>query len=147
MSDAFRKDTHTKLGEKMRMSPLPPSPVILQYRTVNAFTVHFPFHTRSPFPQSIPASTNTTPEPQSSKSTATKIKESVTGTGDKIAREAQPDHTKTNTQSTMDKFGRSKDNNVHGSTGGSVVDKTKNALGLGHHTTNTHTTHTHGSGL
>jgi hypothetical protein len=99
------------------------------------------------FPPSIPASTNTSPEPQSSKSTATKIKESVTGTGDKIAREAQPDHTKTNTQSTMDKFGRSKDNTVHGSTGGSVVDKTKNALGLGHHTTNTHTTHTHGSGL
>jgi hypothetical protein len=94
MTDAFRKDTHTKLGEKM--------------------------------------------QPQSSKSTGTKIKESITGTGDKIAREAQPDSSKTNTQSTMDKIGRSKDNNVHGSTGGSIVDKTKNALGMGHHTTGTH---------
>ncbi|CAN9104685.1 unnamed protein product [Alternaria alternata] len=61
MTDAFRKDTHTKLGEKM--------------------------------------------QPQSSKSTGTKIKESITGTGDKIAREAQPDSSKTNTvQSTMDKI-------------------------------------------
>lgn len=49
----------------------------------------------------------------------------------------------------MDKFGRSKDNNVHGSTGGSIVDKTKDALGMGHHNTThgTHTTHTHGNGL
>jgi hypothetical protein len=68
----------------------------------------------------------------------------LTGGADKVAREAQPDHTKTNTQSTMDKFGRSKDNTVHGSSTGGVMDKTKNALGLGHHT-NTHTTH--GSGL
>ncbi|KAA8613467.1 chaperone heat shock protein [Pyrenophora tritici-repentis] len=107
MSDAFRKDTHTKIGEAM--------------------------------------------QPQSTKSTGTKIKESLTGTGDKIAREAQPDSSKTNTQSTMDKFGRSKDRNTHGSTGGSIVDKTKDALGMGHHTNTTthgtHTTHTHGSGL
>ncbi|KAG9192014.1 hypothetical protein G6011_10748 [Alternaria panax] len=48
-------------------------------------------------------------QPQSSKSTGTKIKESITGAGDKIAREAQPDSSKTNTQSTMDKIGRSKD--------------------------------------
>jgi hypothetical protein len=96
---------------------------------------------------SLPASPNRHQQPQSSKSTGTKIKESITGTGDKIAREAQPDSSKTNTQSTMDKIGRSKDNNVHGSTGGSIVDKTKNALGMGHHTTGTHTTHTHGSGL
>jgi hypothetical protein len=47
----------------------------------------------------------------------------------------------------MDKLGRSKDNNVHGSTGGSIVDKAKNTLGMGHHTTGHHTTHTHGSGL
>ncbi|EUC28042.1 hypothetical protein COCVIDRAFT_40661 [Bipolaris victoriae FI3] len=93
MTDAFRKDTHTKLGESL--------------------------------------------QPQSTKSTGTKIKESLTGTADKVAREAQPDSSKTHTQSTMDKLGRSKDNNVHGSTGGSIVDKTKNALGLGHHG-NTH---------
>ncbi|RMZ70174.1 chaperone heat shock Hsp12 [Pyrenophora seminiperda CCB06] len=103
MSDAFRKDTHTKIGEAM--------------------------------------------QPQSTKSTGTKIKESLTGTGDKVAREAQPDSSKTNTQSTMDKFGRSKDRNVHGSTGESIVDKTKDALGMGHHTHHTNTTHTHGSGL
>ncbi|EMD97460.1 hypothetical protein COCHEDRAFT_1151099 [Bipolaris maydis C5] len=96
MTDAFRKDTHTKLGEAM--------------------------------------------QPQSTKSTGTKIKESLTGTADKVAREVQPDSSKTHTQSTMDKLGRSKDNNVHGSTGGSIVDKTKNALGLGHHGT----THSHG---
>jgi len=47
----------------------------------------------------------------------------------------------------MDKLGRSKDRNTHGSTGGSIVDKTKDALGMGHHTNTTHTTHTHGSGL
>ena len=64
-----------------------------------------------------------------------------------IARDMQPESSKTHTQSTMDKFGRSKDSNVHGSTGGSIVDKTKNALGLGHHNTTTTHTHTHGSGL
>lgn len=63
----------------------------------------------------------------------------MTGTADKVARDVQPDSSKTHSQSTMDKLGRSKDNNVHGSTGGSIVDKTKNALGMGHHT--------HGSGL
>ncbi|KAF1946618.1 hypothetical protein EJ02DRAFT_366698, partial [Clathrospora elynae] len=86
MSDAFRKDFHTKAGEKL--------------------------------------------QPDSSKSTLTKAKESITGGADKVAREVQPDHTKTNTQSVSDKFGRSKDNNVHGSTGDSIVDKTKGALGL-----------------
>ncbi|USP73155.1 hypothetical protein yc1106_00429 [Curvularia clavata] len=90
MTDAFRKDTHTKIGEAM--------------------------------------------QPESSKSTGTKLKESLTGTADKIARDVQPDSSKTHSQSTMDKLSRSKDNNVHGSTGGSIVDKTKNALGLGHNT-------------
>jgi hypothetical protein len=91
-------------------------------------------------------STNAAQQPQSSKSTLTKAKESLTGTGDKLARETQPDHSKTNTQSVGDKFGRSKDNSVHGSTGGSIVDKTKNALGMGH-TTGTHSTHHTGGGL
>ncbi|KAF1830550.1 hypothetical protein BDW02DRAFT_642091 [Decorospora gaudefroyi] len=106
MSSPFRKDTHTKLSEKL--------------------------------------------QPQSSKSTGTKIKESLTGTTDKVAREAQPDSSKTNTQSTMDKFGRSKDNTVHGSSGGSAVGNVKHALGLGHHggaAHGTRTTHTHGGGL
>jgi hypothetical protein len=77
MSDAFRKDTHTKLGEKMRMSPLP----ILRHRSAEAFAMFC----QHPL---------TLLEPQSSKSTATKIKESITGSADKVAREAQPDHTK-----------------------------------------------------
>ncbi|OAL46032.1 hypothetical protein IQ07DRAFT_683457 [Pyrenochaeta sp. DS3sAY3a] len=87
MSDALRKDFHTKAEEKMT--------------------------------------------PDSSKSTLDKTTEAITGAGDKAAREAQPDHDKSATQSIGDKFGRSKDENVHGSSGGSVLDKTKNALGLG----------------
>ncbi|KAH9879776.1 hypothetical protein J1614_001799 [Plenodomus biglobosus] len=94
MSDAFRKDFHTKAGEKL--------------------------------------------QPDSSKSTLTKAKESLTGAGDKIAREAQPDHSKNTSQSIGDKFGRSKDNTVHGSTHESIGDKAKNALGLGHGTAGGH---------
>ncbi|KAF2851277.1 hypothetical protein T440DRAFT_517733 [Plenodomus tracheiphilus IPT5] len=94
MSDAFRKDFHTKAGEKL--------------------------------------------QPDSSKSTLEKTKESLTGATDKVAREAQPDHSKNAGQSIGDKFGRSKDNTVHGSTHQSIGDKTKNALGLGHGTTGHH---------
>jgi hypothetical protein len=45
----------------------------------------------------------------------------------------QPDHDKSTTQEVGDKFGRSKDREVHGSSGGSVLDKTKHALGLDKH--------------
>jgi len=69
--------------------------------------------------------------PDSSKSTAEKLKESVTDTGDKVARGVVPDSEKSGGQSLTDKAGRSKDNTVHGGSGGSVIDKTKNALGLG----------------
>lgn len=62
--------------------------------------------------------------PDSSKSTLEKTKETFTGAGDKAARGAQPDHDKSTTQSVGDKFGRSKDENVHGGSGGSVVDST-----------------------
>ncbi|KAJ4365677.1 hypothetical protein N0V83_008297 [Neocucurbitaria cava] len=62
--------------------------------------------------------------PDSSKSTLDKTKESITGAGDKAARGAQPDHDKSTTQSVGDKVGRSKDENVHGGSGGSVVDST-----------------------
>ncbi|KAL1650112.1 hypothetical protein SLS61_006034 [Didymella pomorum] len=89
MSEAARKDFHTKAAEKMT--------------------------------------------PDSSKSTLDKTKESITGAVDKTAREAQPDSSKTTTQSLGDKMGRSKDNNVHGSTHESVGDKVKGALGMGKH--------------
>jgi hypothetical protein len=45
---------------------------------------------------------------------------------------AQPDHSKSAGQSVSDKMGRSHDREVHGSGPASVVDKTKDALGLGH---------------
>ncbi|KAF2018458.1 putative chaperone/heat shock protein Hsp12 [Aaosphaeria arxii CBS 175.79] len=69
--------------------------------------------------------------PDSTKSTQQKLKETVTDAGDTTARGLQPDHDKSTGQEISDKFGRSKDREVHGSSGGSIVDKTKNALGLG----------------
>jgi hypothetical protein len=42
-----------------------------------------------------------------------------------------PDSEKSTSQSVGDKMGRSKDREVHGSSGGSIVDKAKNAVGLG----------------
>ena len=90
--------------------------------------------------------------PDSSKSTQQKLKEGITGTGDKVARyapqsppptshmsvnirhsEAQPDSDKSTGQSIADKVGRSKDENVHGGTGDSILDKTKHALGMDKH--------------
>ena len=43
------------------------------------------------------------------------------------------DSNKTTAQSLGDKMGRTKDNEVHGSTGESVGDKVKGALGMGKH--------------
>ncbi|KAF2433800.1 putative chaperone/heat shock protein Hsp12 [Tothia fuscella] len=71
--------------------------------------------------------------PDSSKSTQTKIKESVTGTSDKVARGIVPDSEKSTGQSFTDKVGRSKDEHVHGGTHESILDKTKHTLGLGKH--------------
>jgi hypothetical protein len=45
----------------------------------------------------------------------------------------QPDGSKSDAQEFSDKAGRSKDREVHGSTGDSIVDKTKNALGMDRH--------------
>ncbi|KAE9981987.1 hypothetical protein BLS_006739 [Venturia inaequalis] len=70
--------------------------------------------------------------PDSTKSTGTKIAESVTGAGDKVAR-AGPDSEKSTGQSLGDKVGRSKDEHVHGGTHESIADKTKHALGLDKH--------------
>jgi molybdopterin biosynthesis enzyme MoaB len=69
--------------------------------------------------------------PNSSKSTVDKVGDTFSGAGDKIAREAVPDSQKSTTQKVSDKFGREKDNTAHGGTGESIVDKTKNAFGLG----------------
>ncbi|KAF2278433.1 putative chaperone/heat shock protein Hsp12 [Westerdykella ornata] len=69
--------------------------------------------------------------PDSTKSTQQKVKETFTDTGDKIARGVQPDDQKSAGQEFTDKVGRSKDREVHGSAGGSILDKTKDALGLG----------------
>ena len=71
--------------------------------------------------------------PDSSKSTLDKTKEGLTGAGDKVARGAQPDHNKSTTQEVSDKFGRSKDENVHGGSHESFMDKTKHALGMDKH--------------
>ncbi|KAF1970446.1 putative chaperone/heat shock protein Hsp12 [Bimuria novae-zelandiae CBS 107.79] len=71
--------------------------------------------------------------PDSTKSTTQKMKETVTDTGDKFARGAQPDHEKSLGQEATDKMGRSHDREVHGSSGGSVLDKAKNTLGLDKH--------------
>ncbi|KAF2261007.1 putative chaperone/heat shock protein Hsp12 [Lojkania enalia] len=69
--------------------------------------------------------------PDSSKSTQQKMKETVTDTGDKMARGIQPDDQKSAGQEFADKASRSHDREVHGSSGGSVLDKAKNALGMG----------------
>jgi len=66
-------------------------------------------------------------QPDSSKSTTDKVSESVSGAGDKAARAVQPDNDKSSSQAIGDKVGRSKDDH----TGESVMDKTKNALGMG----------------
>ncbi|KAK8156546.1 putative chaperone/heat shock protein Hsp12 [Phyllosticta citrichinensis] len=69
--------------------------------------------------------------PDSTKSTQQKVKESVTDTGDKVARGFQPDDNKSTGQEATDKLGRSKDEHVHGGASESIVDKAKNAVGLG----------------
>ena len=46
---------------------------------------------------------------------------------------AQPDHEKSLGQETTDKMGRSHDRQVHGSSGGSVLDKAKHTLGMDRH--------------
>lgn len=46
---------------------------------------------------------------------------------------AQPDHEKSLGQEATDKVGRSHDREAHGSSGGSILDKGKHALGLDKH--------------
>jgi hypothetical protein len=90
--------------------------------------------------------------PNSSKSTQQKMKEGLTDTGDKLARYdqlsilaysnkvtdrhdsgIQPDESKSNSQKMSDKFGRSKDEHVHGGPHESIMDKTKHVLGMDKH--------------
>ncbi|KAF2800839.1 putative chaperone/heat shock protein Hsp12 [Melanomma pulvis-pyrius CBS 109.77] len=71
--------------------------------------------------------------PDSTKSTQQKVKETFTDTGDKFVRGAQPDSSKSHGQEFSDKVGRSKDREVHGSTGGSILDKAKHIAHLDKH--------------
>ncbi|KAH7138035.1 putative chaperone/heat shock protein Hsp12 [Dendryphion nanum] len=70
-------------------------------------------------------------QPDSTKSTQDKVGETFTDAGDKVARGFQTDGSKSTSQEISDKAGRSKDRDVHGSSGGSVLDKAKDAVGLG----------------
>lgn len=69
--------------------------------------------------------------PDSSKSTLDKTKETITDTADRIAAGTQSDSSKSTTQEAFDKTRREKDHQVHGGASESVVDKVKNAVGLG----------------
>ncbi|GFF23759.1 heat shock protein hsp9 [Aspergillus udagawae] len=71
--------------------------------------------------------------PDSTKSTQQKVKESVTDTGDRVARGLQTDGSKSGPQEAFDKTQRSHDNHAHGGASGSIGDKVKNAVGLGNH--------------
>ncbi|KAI9797991.1 MAG: hypothetical protein M1833_005047 [Piccolia ochrophora] len=68
--------------------------------------------------------------PDSSKSTQEKLKETATDTGDRVARGVQPDEDKSAGQGLFDKGQRTSDREAHGSSGGSVLDKAKDAVGL-----------------
>ncbi|KAJ5232077.1 hypothetical protein N7468_005033 [Penicillium chermesinum] len=68
--------------------------------------------------------------PDSTKSTQDKVKETVTDTGDRIARGVQPDDNKGGAQQAFDKTQRASDNEAHGGASNSIGDKVKNALGM-----------------
>ncbi|KAB8224738.1 heat shock protein 9/12-domain-containing protein [Aspergillus novoparasiticus] len=70
--------------------------------------------------------------PDSTKSTQQKVKETVTDTGDRLARGTQPDDQKSAGQEAFDKTQRAHDNH-NGGASESLLDKAKNAVGLGDH--------------
>ena len=53
-----------------------------------------------------------------------------------LYRGMQSDNSKSTTQEMADKTGRSKDENVHGGSGQSVLDSAKNALGMNNSNSN-----------
>ncbi|KAJ5631031.1 heat shock protein hsp9 [Penicillium longicatenatum] len=67
--------------------------------------------------------------PDSTKSTQDKVKETVTDTGDRVARGLQPDDNKSGGQEAFDKTQRAHDDGNGGATS-SIGDKVKNALGM-----------------
>ncbi|GKZ80783.1 hypothetical protein AnigIFM56816_005010 [Aspergillus niger] len=69
--------------------------------------------------------------PDSAKSTQDKVKETITDTGDRVARGFQSDDSKSGPQEAFDKTQRSHDNNAHGGATSSIGDKIKNAVGMG----------------
>ncbi|OGM48898.1 heat shock protein hsp9 [Aspergillus bombycis] len=71
--------------------------------------------------------------PDSAKSTQQKMKEGATDIGDRFARGIQPDDQKSGTQEAFDKGQRMHDNKAHGGTDKSILDKAKDAIGLGDH--------------
>lgn len=60
--------------------------------------------------------------PDSTKSTQDKIKETVTDTGDRVARGVQPDDNKGAGQTLFDKTQRAHDNDAHGGATSSVYE-------------------------
>ncbi|KAI9885268.1 MAG: hypothetical protein M1823_002937 [Watsoniomyces obsoletus] len=70
--------------------------------------------------------------PDATKSTQQKVKEAVTNKTDLLARGVQPDSNKSAGQEVFDKTQRASDREVHGSSGGSILDKAKGALGMNH---------------
>ncbi|KAJ5082865.1 chaperone/heat shock protein Hsp12 [Penicillium argentinense] len=68
--------------------------------------------------------------PDATKSTQDKIKETVTDTGDRLARGFQTDDSKGGSQEAFDKTQRASDNTQHGGASNSIGDKVKNALGM-----------------
>ncbi|MDI1485210.1 MAG: hypothetical protein OHK93_000347 [Ramalina farinacea] len=58
--------------------------------------------------------------PDATKSTSSKLKESITDTADRVARGVQPDSTKGDAQAMHDKSQRASDRTVHGGTAESV---------------------------
>ncbi|KAF8461132.1 putative chaperone/heat shock protein Hsp12 [Kalaharituber pfeilii] len=69
--------------------------------------------------------------PDTQKSTYDKTKETVTDTADRVAANTQSDSNKSVTQETFDKSRREKDQQAHGGTGETIVEKVKHTVGLG----------------
>ncbi|KIW02826.1 uncharacterized protein PV09_05883 [Verruconis gallopava] len=68
--------------------------------------------------------------PESQKSTTDKLSEGATDIGDKVARNVQPEQDKSTTQSIGDTLSGNKDHATSGGTGGGIIDKTKETLGM-----------------
>ena len=68
--------------------------------------------------------------PDSQKSTGQKLSEGATDITDKVSRNAQPESDKSATQKLGDSVSGQKDQQAHGGTGGGIIDKAKDTLGM-----------------